>query len=799
MGTKTGSLNSGSGRLDFSSPRSLGVTLDANEYPNGVISFSGIQTQGFTAYWMMQKQCYSGTYTWKLFLCDSAGNNKVQFMTVSFTGNASTGIGYNYTKSSGTISDATGLKGKALYMTVEAPKINSYTYADIDAFKFIGSSTITINTNIDSYAITVGAGTGGSLTASKNAAAPGETITLTPSANTGYTLSGYTTSPTVTITNNRFVMPNSAISITANFAKVNYTVTASAGTGGTLTANKSTANYGDTVTLTPTPDTGYYFTGYTTSPTVTISSNAFTMPASNVTVTANFAKITYTVTASAGTGGSLTASKSSANYGDTITLTPIAGTGYYFSGYTTSPTTTISNNQFVMPASNITVTATFTKITYTITRAASPSAGGTVTTSAATATMGTSVTVSQTPNTGYYFTGWTTSPSLTISGGAFTMPASNVTITANYKRRSTATLNKSSMEGGSSLTMTISTESSAYTHKYKLSFGTGMETALTDVAAGVTSVTLTVPLNWSAQIPNATSKSGGSMVLYTYSGSTQIGSYTVTGLTYTVPASVKPSMGTTTASIARTIGGVTYASLGNYYVQSHCGVRVQTSASGQQSATITGLSITIAGYSGNSYKHTTGNSSADFTSGLLTIAGNTTITVTATDSRGRTNTATVTISVQAYSKPAGSLSVWRVNSGGTADDMGEYAKYSLTKQYTQLGSNTLTVTLSCTQGSVSNPATSGDILPGSRKTFSQTQEYTITLTLTDLLETTTITAKLPSARFIIYVDSTGNKLGFMKVPNKAIPTGKSRNVEFSADTQIWIGDSTLEDYIRSIT
>ena len=113
--------------------------------------------------------------------------------------------------------------------------------------------------------------------------------------------------------------------------------------------------------------------------------------------------------------------------------------------------------------------------------------------------------------------------------------------------------------------------------------------------------------------------------------------------------------------------------------------------------------------------------------------------------------------------------------------------------------NALTVTLSCSQGSASNPATSGNILPSSRKTFSQTSEYTITLTLADLLETTTITAKLPSARFIIYVDSTGNKLGFMKVPNKTIPSGKSRNVEFSADTQIWIGDVTLEDYIRSIT
>ena len=47
MATVTGSLDSGSGRLDFSSPRSLGVTLGSNVYPDGTISFSGIQTSGF--------------------------------------------------------------------------------------------------------------------------------------------------------------------------------------------------------------------------------------------------------------------------------------------------------------------------------------------------------------------------------------------------------------------------------------------------------------------------------------------------------------------------------------------------------------------------------------------------------------------------------------------------------------------------------------------------------------------------------------------------------------------------------
>lgn len=236
-------------------------------------------------------------------------------------------------------------------------------------------------------------------------------------------------------------------------------------------------------------------------------------------------------------------------------------------------------------------------------------------------------------------------------------------------------------------------------------------------------------------------------------------------------------------------------------MQSKCGVRIQASASGQQSATISSMSLTISGYSGSSYTKTVSSGSMDFTSGLLTISGTTTITVTATDSRGRTTSLSTQITVTPYARPSGSLEVWRVNNAGTKDDMGTYGKYSLKRNYTTVGSNSLTSSLSITgmSGSASNPATSGDLLPGSRKTFAETNEYTVNLTLTDSFETVTIQVTLPSARFIIYVDSTGNKLGFMKVTNKTIPSGKNRTVEFSADTQIYIGDQTLEDYIRSIT
>lgn len=511
------------------------------------------------------------------------------------------------------------------------------------------------------------------------------------------------------------------------------------------------------------------------------------------------ASVAHSITCSAGTGGSLTADKSSAAQGATVTLTPTPATGYQFSGYTSSPSVTITNNKFTMPNQNITITATFSKINYTITKGTSPSGAGTVT-APATAQYGNSVSVSQTPATGYYFNGWQTSPALTISGGAFTMPASNVSITAKYLRRSTASLNKTTLTGNDNAVLSISTENTAYSHKYKLSFGTNMETGWVNVAAGTTSVTISIPESWSNYIPNATTKTGGTLVVETYSGSTKIGEYTISGLTYAVPANATPTMGTITTSIARTIGGKTYANVGNYYVQKHCGVRIQASASSKLSASIVTMKAELVGYSGGAYSATVSGGSIDFTSGLLLQAGTAQIKVTATDSRGKTVTGTANISVTAYNAPDGILTVRRVNAGGDDDDTGTYGKYSLSKAYSAVGSNSLTVTLTSQGTSQTISADAGDILPGNRQTFSVQQEYTIQVKLQDAFETVTLQTKLRSAKFIIYVSADGNKLGLMKAATKAIPAGKNATIELSGDAQLYIGDDKFEpaDYQKAL-
>ena len=517
-------------------------------------------------------------------------------------------------------------------------------------------------------------------------------------------------------------------------------------------------------------------------------------------LTVTTAQYSFSITVSAGTGGSCSVSPSgSATPGTVVTLSPSASTGYQFTGYTKSPSSlSISGNKFTMPAQAVSITANFSKINYTISKAASPSGGGTVTVQA-TAQMGNSVSISQTPNTGYQFDGWSTSPALSISGGRFTMPASNVSITAKYIRRSTGTIPSKDITGGTTVTLTLSSESTAYTHKYRLTFGTGMDTGLIDLAAGVKTAQIAIPLSWCAKVTDATSKAGGTLTIYTYRNGSQVASaYEITGLTFLVPAEVMPAIDTIAISRVLTIDNVTYPALDDFYVQNHCGVRTQAEASGNQGSTIDSMRVAISGYAGGNYSKDVTTDEIDFTSGILSIAGETTITVTATDSRGRTVTETRTITVQAYVKPSGSIEVWRVDAQGDVDDMGEYGRYRISKQYTQLGSNALTWTITARQSSATDPADTGDLLPGNRLMFDQISEYTVTLELSDLLETVIITTSLPSARFIMYVDSGGNKIGFMKVPNQSIPAGMKGTFEIDGDTQIYIGQTTLEDYIRSI-
>ena len=94
------------------------------------------------------------------------------------------------------------------------------------------------------------------------------------------------------------------------------------------------------------------------------------MYGAGVKVYATFKQSEYNITVNSSENGSVTPSKDKATMGETITLTVSPAEGYELESLTVmagNEAVTVANNQFTMPASDVTVTATFTINSYDLT------------------------------------------------------------------------------------------------------------------------------------------------------------------------------------------------------------------------------------------------------------------------------------------------------------------------------------------------------------------------------------------------------------------------------------------------
>ena len=114
--------------------------------------------------------------------------------------------------------------------------------------------------------------------------------------------------------------------ITAIFEEMpQYTVTVTQVEGGTITANPTTAYPGDVITLSVTTQSGFFLTEWNVvdgnNQPITVTNNEFTMPSSNVTVTATFSQ-GFSVTLNQTPNGTISADQTTMlQPGDIVTLT----------------------------------------------------------------------------------------------------------------------------------------------------------------------------------------------------------------------------------------------------------------------------------------------------------------------------------------------------------------------------------------------------------------------------------------------------------------------------------------------
>lgn len=351
----SGSWGSSGSDTWFNNPVSTGITLADDEYPNGTISVN--ISSGSGRYW--QRRDSDVNRYMNFYLCDSSGNNTIYLWKVSGFNSQSK---FLYSPTSTTINNTSQtLKGKTIYVKGTGQAYYTGTY---------GKITITINTSKATHTITCNTDGNGTLTSSVASASSGTVISLTPTPNTGYQFSSYTSNPSLTITNNQFTMPSSAVTITANFTPKSYLITLveSPSGCGTVTGG-GTYSYGSTVNITATPEPGYIFTRWnTTAGTIansTSASTTFTVPNSTATITAIFTaygEYDIECISSPTNGGSVTG-EGSYTAGSNVTLTATPALGYNFVAWRTSGGSlsnfTANPTVLTVPAKNCIVTAIF--------------------------------------------------------------------------------------------------------------------------------------------------------------------------------------------------------------------------------------------------------------------------------------------------------------------------------------------------------------------------------------------------------------------------------------------------------
>lgn len=334
--------------------------------------------------------------------------------------------------------------------------------------------------------------------------------------------------------------------------------------------------------------------------------------------------------------------------------------------------------------------------------------------------------------------------------------------------------------------------------KYKVKFSLGSWSYTTDYISpnrttSYTYTSYTIPVSVSAQIPNATT---GTMTayLYSYNGTTQIGSTASKTFTVTVPSIVIPTLSNVSATIVNTNSVISGWGVA---VAGYTKVKVSANASGSYGSTIS--SFTISG----GYSTTQTGTSLAYTGAVISSSGSKTFTVTAKDSRSRSSASSTTsaITFYAYSKPTvSSFTVSR--SSSNAKKVVVKANWTFSSVNSK---NAATATLYYKKSSNTSWTTYGTIVKNTSVTltndFEETSSYNFKVVVTDSLSNSA-----QEEGFISTIEVTmdfragGKGLGIGKI-------AETDNLEIAFDTifmgNIYIQNAdgtkiSLADYIRSI-
>jgi uncharacterized repeat protein (TIGR02543 family) len=340
---------------------------------------------------------------------------------------------------------------------------------------------------------------------------------VTATANTGYTFTGWADSASLGSSRTDAGVTG-AITYTANFTKNTYSLTYTAGTGGSITsgsASQSVEHGSNGSAVTVTPSTGYRFVKW--SDESVSNSRTDSNVTQSLSVNAIFELLTFSVTYVVGSNGVLTGSATqTVSYGsDGTSITVTANSGYTFSKWNEDDSTSRTRSELNVTA-NKTFTAIYTLNTYTITFDTN---GGVYldTTQSKNVTLAFNVNaldnVPSVPTyTGYSLVGWATSSSAVSALATYPVPAESKTLYAVWSPNPVYTVTFNSNYGTAttrtqSSSSSVALASNAFTRDgysfggWSTASGDGKAIVYSDGATYAFSSDITIYAQWTADAP----------------------------------------------------------------------------------------------------------------------------------------------------------------------------------------------------------------------------------------------------------------------------------------------------------
>lgn len=276
----------------------------------------------------------------------------------------------------------------------------------------------------------------------------GDVLRITFTADTGYSLTSHTVNGSTFTSGNTYTVGNSDVTVKCTSAINSYTLSLSEGENSSIIVqrngetlyNGAPINYGDVLTIYFVANTGYAIGTHTVNGSTFTSGSTHTVTG-NVNVVSTASQTSYTLTISKGSNTNLTVKRGSTTlsngatiyYGDILTITFSANTGYTISQATVNNLNISSGNTFLV-VGNTTVKTVATanpylltinqgnNTTITVTRGDEELRNGSV------IAYGDSLKISFSASPGYAVSVHTVNGSTFTSGQTYTVGNANVTV-----------------------------------------------------------------------------------------------------------------------------------------------------------------------------------------------------------------------------------------------------------------------------------------------------------------------------------------------------------------------------------